>query len=166
MTHVPAPAGAGLPAGRLIGIDHGARVLGVAVCDVTQTLARPLTRITRVTRERDFAALFRLIEEQGAVAVVVGYPQVTEGFTGESQAPQAENWAKRLAGIVTIPVYLWDETLSTFEAREILRAQGRSAARVDDVAAAVILQSFLDARRAGAPLPRPVHGRRRAAEGK
>jgi putative holliday junction resolvase len=148
--------------GKLLGIDHGSKVIGVAVSDATGLIARPLTLITRTTREKDFAALLKIISEQNVIGVVVGLPETPEGFTGESQATVAQNWASRLAGQIDLPVYLWEETLSTFEAQEIIAQNNLKRARVDDIAAAVILQSFLDAHReADATLPAPIKGRRR-----
>lgn len=147
--------------GRLLGIDHGSKIIGVAVSEASGLLARPLTRITRSSREKDFAALNRLIQEQAVIGAVVGLPETPDGFAGVSQAETVLNWAARFAGHIPIPVYLWNETLSTFEAREMMGA-GRE--RVDDVAAAIILQTFLDAIREGASIPDPVKPRRKGTD--
>lgn len=149
--------------GRLLGLDHGQKVIGVAVSDGSGLIARPLTRITRTTRAKDFEAIRRLCTEQSVVGVVVGLPETPPGFTGVSQAETARNWALRLAGQVSIPVYLWNETLSTFEAQELAETHGRSATeRVDDWAAAVLLSSLLEHLREGGAFPEPLQGRKRS----
>ncbi len=143
--------------GKLLGIDHGSKVIGVASSDTRRMLAFPLTRILRTTREKDFAALKRIIQEQGAVGIVIGDPQTDAAFSGQSQAITSRNWAARLVGQIAIPVYLWEETLTTSEAHDLVREHGlTNRARVDDIAAALILQSFLDAHRNGEPYPEPV----------
>jgi putative Holliday junction resolvase len=149
--------------GKLLGIDHGTKVIGVAISDTTGLVARPLTRITRSTREKDFAALQKIFTEQNVTGIVVGLPETPEDFSGESQATLAQNWAKRLAGQITLPVYFWEETYSTFEAQEIVTQNDLKRTRVDDLAAAVILQAFLDAHCEDVPLPNPIKGRRRGS---
>ncbi len=147
--------------GKLLGIDHGAKVVGIAVCDATQMLARPLQLMTRSTRERDFATVNGLITAQQAVGIVVGLPETPENFDGVSQADTVQRWAVRLAGQVNIPVYLWEETFSTMEAENLIADSGlKRRDRVDDVAAAIILQSFLDAHPPGTPYPAAVKPRR------
>jgi putative Holliday junction resolvase len=143
--------------GRLLGIDHGNQVIGIAVSDPTQRLARPLQLLKRTTRNADFDSLNAIIAAQHAVGVVVGLPEPSPNFTGMNQAEIVQHWAARLAGQVSIPVYLWNETLSTDEAKHIITASGRShPERVDHVAAAVILQSFLDEHPPGVPFPPSV----------
>ncbi len=146
--------------GRLLGIDHGNKVIGLAVCDAAWIAARPLRLLTRKNRAADFAAIQQILDEQHIAAIVVGLPDMPETFSGVSQAHTVRRWVSRLAAAVSIPVYLWDEQLSTFEARELAAEAGaRSAERVDDRAAAVILQSFINAFPDGTPLPPPVKAR-------
>jgi len=144
--------------GRLLGIDHGLKVIGLAVCDPTGLIARPLRLLRRTSRRADFAAIARLIAEQGAVAVVVGLPLSPPHITAHTQADTVRLWASRLAAAIPVPVYLWNERYSSEEAADLLAEAGRGQpARVDAVAAAVILQSFLDALRdEGVPWPEPV----------
>ena len=140
--------------GRLLGIDHGQRVIGLAISDPTQRLARPLQLFTRTTRVADFAALNSIVTEYQAVGIVVGLPETPPDFAGTSQSETVERWAARLAGQVSTPVYLWNETLSTDEAEHLLVGGRHSRAeRVDHVAAAIILQSFLDAHPPGTSYP-------------
>ena len=145
--------------GVLIGVDHGAKVIGLATCDAAWIVARPLQTFVRTTREADFAKINALIAAREAVGVVVGLPTMPEGFTGTDQAGTVRRWASRLAAAVPIPVYLWDESLSTFEAGERLAEVGGQADRLDAHAAAVVLQSFIDAHPAGTPLPLPIKHR-------
>lgn len=145
------------PSGRLLGLDYGTTVLGASICDLTRIVARPLTLIRRSTRVADFAIINYLITEQQAVGIVVGIPEAVPGYVGESQADRVARWSARLAGNVTIPVYLWDETLSSEEAKRLIVETGRKMPdRIDDVAAAVILQTFLDEHPPGIPYPSPV----------
>ncbi|MEW6579138.1 MAG: Holliday junction resolvase RuvX [Chloroflexota bacterium] len=144
--------------GRLLGIDHGLKVIGLAVCDPTGLIARPLRLLRRTSRRADFAAIARVIAEQGAIAVVVGLPLSPPHITVHTQADTVRLWASRLAAAIPVPVYLWNERYSSQEAADLLAEVGRSQPeRVDAVAAAVILQSFLDALRdEGVPWPGPV----------
>jgi len=135
-----------LPAGRIVALDVGDRRVGVAVCDERGLLARPLSVFERASRAEDQARVNRLLEEQRAVGLLVGYPLNDDGTAGP-QAQQTARYAQRLAQAVPVPVMLWDERLSTFEAEERLRdvgRRGRHALGIDAVAAAIILQSYLD----------------------
>ncbi|MHB8625587.1 MAG: Holliday junction resolvase RuvX [Aggregatilineales bacterium] len=143
--------------GRLLGIDHGSTVIGIAISDPTQRLARPLQLLKRTTRPADFGTLNALIAAHHAIGIVVGLPETPPAFTGVSQADTVQRWAARCAGLVAVPVYLWNETLSTDDAERWVAASGRSRPdRVDHIAAAMILQSFLDEHPPGTPYPTPV----------
>jgi putative Holliday junction resolvase len=143
--------------GRLLGIDYGLKVIGLALCDPTGMLARPLQLLQRTSKRADFAQIDALIGEHEAVGVVLGIPGSPPGVTGYTQADRVRLWASRLAGAVSVPVYLWNERYSTQEAEDLLVEAGRDVPdRIDAVAAAVILQGFLDARREGIPWPEPV----------
>jgi putative Holliday junction resolvase len=146
--------------GRLLGIDHGEKVIGLAICDAAWIVARPLQLLIRKNRAADFELIQKVIEAQHIEAIVVGLPDVSEHFSGVSQAHTVRRWVSRLAASVAIPVYLWDEQLSTFEAHELAAEAGaKDAARVDDRAAAVILQSFINAHPEGTPPPAPIKPR-------
>jgi putative Holliday junction resolvase len=140
--------------GRLLGIDQGLKVIGLAVSDPTGTLARPLQLLYRKSKAEDFARISHIAGEQKAVGLVVGLPVSPPEVTVYTRADSVRLWASRLAAAVDLPVYLWNERYSTQDAEELLAAAGKARRdRVDDVAAAVILQSFLDAMREGAPWP-------------
>lgn len=135
---------------RWLGIDHGLKALGVAVSDPLGMLARPLAVIERRSKAEDFARIAALAEEHQIEGIVVGVP-AQPGAAREKQAESVRLWAGRLAAAVPVPVWLWDESYSSVEAGRLLAETGRRrkpGARIDDAAAAVILQDFLDARRA------------------
>lgn len=135
---------------RALGIDLGSRRIGIAVSDGTGSLASPLTVLQRTGEPaRDHAAIARLVAEEEAERVIVGLPLSMSGQAGTA-AQQAMAEAEAMAEIVAVPVELWDERLTTVVADRAMVARGRRApARrkvVDKVAAAVMLQSWLDAR--------------------
>ena len=144
--------------GRLIGVDHGEKVIGLAVCDPTGLIARPLGLVTRASKREDFVRIQSVIAEQGAVGAVVGLPLSPPHVTGYTQADRVRLWAGRLAAAVSVPVYLWDERYSSDDASDLLiDALTALPNRIDAAAAAVILQSFLDALRdEHFPWPEPV----------
>jgi putative Holliday junction resolvase len=144
--------------GRLLGIDHGVKVIGLAICDATGLIARPLQVLERGSKREDFAQINRVNAEREIVGVVVGLPVSPPEITVYTQADQVRRWASRLAAAITVPVYLWNERYSSQEAEDILAATRKSRPdRIDDVAAAVILQSFLDTwRDEGIDWPDPV----------
>ncbi len=131
---------------RVLALDVGERRIGVAVSDPSGLIARPLTVIEHRARAVDFAAIAALVAEHEAEQVVVGRPLTLRGEVGP-QAQWIEQYALKLAAVLSVPVRLWDERYSTAEAEDVLRRgrhRGRDRERVDAVAAAVILQSFLD----------------------
>jgi putative Holliday junction resolvase len=136
--------------GRILALDIGERRIGVAVSDPLQILARPLTVIQRASRADDFARIGRLAGEQGAIRIVCGYPLSLDGSEGP-QGRRVRRYAEALQEAVKVPVELWDESYSTVDAEEKMQAtQPRLSPRerrhwVDAVAAAVILQGYLNA---------------------
>jgi putative Holliday junction resolvase len=135
---------------RVVGIDLGTRRIGVAVSDATGTLASPHSVIER-GRERadDHRAIAAVVAEVEAERVVVGLPLSLSGATGPAaEAALAE--AHELATALSVPVETFDERLTTVTADRVLKARKLKApARrkvVDQVAAAVMLQSWLDGR--------------------
>ena len=133
---------------RVLGLDIGERRIGVAVSDPTGTVARPLATLVRTSRESDFQTIRRLIEEHSVDRIVVGLPLSLNGSEGP-QARQTRRFSRHLAEAVPVPVEFWDERYSTATAAEILlgRKRRRPSAQstVDAVAAAVLLQSYLNA---------------------
>jgi putative Holliday junction resolvase len=136
---------------RVIALDLGSKRIGVAVSDVTGTIASPLTVVERSgSRQRDLDRLAALVAEEEAELVVVGLPLAMSGAEGPA-ARGARTEAAALATLIAVPVETFDERLTTVTAERALAEAGvRGRARrqkVDKVAAAVILQAFLDRRR-------------------
>ena len=134
---------------RALGIDLGEKRIGVALSNSEGTMATPYEVVHRSgSRERDHQAIARLAEEAGAELLVVGLPLSLDGSKGPA-AVAVEAEAADLSVQVGLPVELWDERLSTVEATRRLGAAGvRGRKRrhvIDQVAATVILQSWLDA---------------------
>jgi putative Holliday junction resolvase len=135
----------------ILGLDPGERRVGIAISDPTGTLAHPLQTLVRGSREEDFAAIAALVAEHGVELVVVGWPLSLDGTEGP-QARRVARYTDALAACLPVPVVSWDERFTTVAADEILRQirgrKGRRRARargqVDAIAAAVILQSYLD----------------------
>lgn len=137
--------------GRLIGIDAGTKTLGLALSDVTRTIASPLVVVRRTRFTQDAAELLRLCTEHGVTGLVLGLPTNLDGTSGpRAQATRA--FARNLNALTPLPILLWDERLSTAEAeRTLLEAdtsRKRRAAVIDKLAATIILQGALDRLRA------------------
>jgi putative Holliday junction resolvase len=136
---------------RVIGIDLGSRRVGVAVSDPSGTIASPHSVLPRSgDRSRDHAAIAALVAELEASVVVVGMPLSMSGVAGTAaQAAQAE--VAELAAVLSVPVETWDERLTTVAAdRSMMKMKTKGPARrkaVDSVAAAVLLQSWLERHR-------------------
>jgi len=151
--------------GRVLGLDVGSRRLGVAVSDPSGTVASPLATLPRRGPAADALALGRLAAEQEAATVVVGLPLTLAGREGPAAAAVRAYAGELRAFLPGLAFELADERLSTAEAERALlsggvRRQGRRAV-VDQVAASLFLQTWLDRARSGedAPEQRQVGGR-------
>jgi putative Holliday junction resolvase len=135
--------------GRILGLDVGARRIGLAVSDALGVTARPAGTLHRRNRRYDLDELRRAIREHEIREIVVGNPLRMSGETG-TQAEKMAVFAALLERSFSLPVHLWDERLSTAEAHRLLdesEMPGRKRVLVvDQLAAVLILQSFLDAR--------------------
>ena len=142
--------------GRLIALDWGQIRIGLALSDETQSLASPLETLTRRAGKRfPMPRFLELVGEHQPVGAIIGLPLTPEG-NEEASAAAARELAGAVAGRTRLPVELWDERMSTARALAAIWEQGgRTRGRKEDVdalAAAVLLQHFLDARRhRGAP---------------
>jgi putative Holliday junction resolvase len=134
---------------RYLGIDLGRARIGLALADDILRSARPLKAIRHLDESADLAEIGTVAREYEVTRAVVGLPLNMDGTEGAS-ARMARAFAPRLSASLGVPVDLFDERLSTFEAEDRLRARGVSArdmkALVDAEAAAVILQGWLDGR--------------------
>ena len=140
---------------RVVGLDLGERRIGVAVSDGAGALAVPHTVVERsADASADRAALARIVEELDGRLVVVGLPLSLDGRDGPA-AERIRGEAAALADVLTVPVELVDERFTTVSANRALAdagVRGRARRRVvDQVAAAILLQTWLDGHRAGAP---------------
>jgi putative pre-16S rRNA nuclease len=132
--------------GPVLGLDLGDARIGVAVSDPDRRLAVPVGSI-RTGAPQDVKAIAAMVREHGVSEIVVGHPLLMSGESGTA-AHHAERFADALRGFLGLPVHLQDERLSTVEAERALSGAGlRGRARravVDESAAAVILQAYLD----------------------
>ena len=133
---------------RILAVDPGSQNIGIALSDPTGTIASPLTVIKHVSRAVNAGAIVGLAEKHDARIIVVGQSLDEDGqptFEGR----RAARLAAEIQSQSDIPVKLWDESLSTVEARQAQIALGsphrKRKGHLDDLAASVILQSFLDA---------------------
>ena len=140
-----------IPQGRVIGLDLGSARIGVAVTDSGQRLATGVDRIDRSgDRSTDHAAVALLVEEYEAVGVVVGLPLSMSGRAGSAARAISQEVAE-LRRMLAVDVDTVDERLTTVSAARDLKAAGRKARDqrgvIDQTAAAVLLQSWVDRRR-------------------
>ncbi|MGE0814876.1 MAG: Holliday junction resolvase RuvX [Vicinamibacterales bacterium] len=143
---------------RALGIDYGARRIGLALSDASGTLASPLTVLERPPGERETVRLVsetvgRLsAEDDGLGAVVVGWPRRLDGSPND-QTPIVEAFARALGAAISVPVVLQDERLTSHEAESRLAVRERDwrarKRKLDAAAAAIVLQDYLDARPRG-----------------
>ena len=122
---------------RILALDHGAVRTGVAICDETATLARPLTVLDRVETDAGFAALLALVRSEAPGCVVVGLPVSLDGRE-HAQARRARAFAARLAAVIATPVELYDERFTS----RLADQRGGKAGR-DARAAATLLEHYL-----------------------
>ena len=146
---------------RVAGLDVGDRTIGVAVSDEMETVAQGVEVLRRTSSPRDVRAVVELVGRYGVGRIVVGLPRSMNGGVGP-QAQKVMAFAQELQRAVHVPVDLWDERLTSRMAeRAMLEADLSRAKRrrlVDRVAAALILQGYLDARRARAAGDTVVRG--------
>lgn len=134
-----------------MGLDVGEKRIGVALSDEGGLIASPRETLERKGNKKDIAHLLELARREEVTEIVVGMPYSLDGSVGP-QAEKVNRFVEALRSATEVPVKLWDERLSTVSAeRALLEADmSRSKRRgtVDRVAAALILQSYLDAERA------------------
>jgi putative Holliday junction resolvase len=130
---------------KVLGIDAGERRIGLALSDELHLLATPHGILDRRHGMRPVLdSLIDLAVREHVGQVVVGLPLNADGSEGP-QARRAREFASLCERVLTLPVTLWDERLSTVEARALVGSRKRQ--HVDDIAAALILQDYLDAQR-------------------
>jgi len=138
-----------LPIARILGLDHGQRRIGVALSDELGLTAQPLLTLQHTNSRNDLRSIGRLLRRYGCAEMVIGWPIHLSGDRSP-RAIAAEEFAEDLRAEFGLPVHLWDERMSTAEAHRHLDAVGRGVRDrkdvIDQIAAVLILQSWLDAR--------------------
>ena len=132
---------------RILALDHGTKRIGVAVSDETKTIAQPLEYIPAEPFADFLARLKPLLVEKEIDLVLVGLPRNMDGSYGPA-AQKVETFVAVLKDAITVPIKTWDERLTSAQANKIL-IQGnvrrdRRKEKVDKMAAAILLQSYLD----------------------
>ncbi len=133
---------------RLMGLDLGTKTIGLALSDVSRTVATPFDTIRRTKFTKDAEALLAIVDKQGVGGLVIGLPVEMDGREG-ARCQSTRAFAANLLKLRDIPIAFWDERLSTAAVtRTLLEADASRARRaevVDKMAAAYILQGALDA---------------------
>ncbi|HNP72385.1 MAG TPA: Holliday junction resolvase RuvX [Kouleothrix sp.] len=133
--------------GRVMALDVGGRRIGVALSDTRRVLASPLTTLRAEPRERALAEVAKLVREYEVCELVVGLPLTLSGEVGP-QARLIQQFAEQLQAQLAVPVRMFDERLTTVAAERMMVDLGmkpeQRKARIDEVAASIILQDFLD----------------------
>lgn len=139
-----------------LGLDVGRKRVGVAGCDRTGLIATGITTVERTTFEKDVEQIRQIVNEREVQVLVIGLPYSMDGSLG-FQARQVQKFATRLAKALKLPVEYVDERLTSFQAEQLLIAENRSPSRnkglIDRKAASLILQQWLDTRRASLQKP-------------
>lgn len=134
--------------GRVLAIDLGTVRVGLALSDPLRITGQPMGCLQRRALGKDLKALTDIVQANDVATIVLGHPILMSGLTGE-RALDAEKFADRLRAALPCPVVLWDERLTTVQAERALRegnVDGRKRRTlVDAAAAALLLQSWLDA---------------------
>jgi len=135
---------------RVLGLDVGSKRIGIAVSDPLGITAQGLETLQRQNKRLDFEKLEKLARDYSVTEVVVGFPLRMSGAEGV-QAEKMHRFADELRERLQIPVHLWDERLTSAEANRLLRETEMSIQRraqvVDQMAAVLILQSWMERQR-------------------
>ena len=134
---------------RILGMDVGSRRIGLAISDLLGITAQGLDTLHRQNKRADFAQLERVIREHDVAEIVMGLPLRMSGAEG-IQAEKMQAFAEEIRRRFKLQVHLWDERLTSAQANRLLRQTDMSIRRrgavVDQMAAVLILQSWMDAR--------------------
>lgn len=135
---------------RILAVDPGSKNIGLALSDPTGTIANPLTIVKHVSRSEDAARIIQLAVEHQAELIIVGQALDDEGIPN-FEGRKAARLAAALRAQTDLQVILWDESFSTLTAQsarcELGAPKRKRRGHIDDLAATVILQSYLDAQR-------------------
>ena len=128
---------------RSLGLDIGDKRIGVALSDPGGILASPFTIINRIDDAVDVEAITSIVNQQQVKQIIVGLPRSMDGSIGK-QAQKVETFVQKLSSHTEIPVEFRDERLSTVSAKRLMQAANTKKTRDDAIAAAVILQGYLE----------------------
>jgi len=132
---------------RILALDHGTKRIGVAVSDPTKTIAQPLEFIPAEPFAAFLERLKVLLAEQEVDLLLIGLPRNMDGSYGPA-AQKVQTFVAVLKSAITVPIRLWDERLTSSQANKILIQGGvrrdQRKEKVDKMAAAILLQSYLD----------------------
>jgi putative Holliday junction resolvase len=132
---------------RILGIDHGTKRVGVAISDETATIAQPLEVVAAHPVAELLNRIGEIVAQRGVGEVVVGLPRNMNGSCGPA-AEKAQEFAAALRQTLSVPVHTWDERLTSVQANRVLIEGGvrrrERREKVDQTAAAILLQSYLD----------------------
>lgn len=133
--------------GRILGIDHGEARIGVACSDELGMLAHPVATVS--AKDDPLVRIREIAAEKGAREIVVGMPRNMDGSCGPA-AEKARAFGERVGEATGLPVRYWDERMTTLAAQRALHEAGRNAKQsrkvIDQAAAQILLQSYLDSR--------------------
>ncbi len=133
-----------------LGLDVGGKRIGVAGCDGLGLIATGITTIWRSSFQEDIAQLNQIIAEREVEILVLGLPYKMDGSIG-TQAKQVQKFARRVAAVIELPIEYVDERLTSYAAEEMMKTASISVSQnkgmIDRIAAAVILQQWLDVRK-------------------
>jgi putative holliday junction resolvase len=132
-----------------LGLDVGSKRIGIAGCDGLGLIATGITTIWRSSFQEDIAQLSAIILDRQVEILVIGLPYTMDGKIG-SQAKQVQKFARRVAAVIELPIEYVDERLTSYAAEEMMKTAkisvSQNKATIDRIAAAVILQEWLDRR--------------------
>ena len=132
---------------RILALDHGTKRIGVAVSDETKTIAQPLEFILAEPFADFLVRLKKILIEKEVDLILIGNPRNMDGSYGPA-AQKVETFVGVLKTAITVPIKLWDERLTSSQANRILIQSGvrrdQRREKVDKMAAAILLQSYLD----------------------
>ncbi len=136
--------------GRILGIDYGSKRIGLAITDPNRSIASPFMTLAISNLDELIAELARIIDAESVTEIVVGLPiGLKGGYT--KQTEKTEQFADIILDKIGLPVSYFDERLTSVQAERLLQTEGKKPSRekglVDETAAAIMLQAFLDSRR-------------------
>jgi len=134
---------------RILALDHGTKRIGLAISDETEIIAQPLEYLSAEPLEEFLKRLKEIVDSREVGEILVGIPRNMNGTYGPAAA-KAREFVGALQKVLTIPVKTWDERLTSVQANRFLIETGmrreKRKERVDQTAAAILLQSYLDSR--------------------